>query len=62
MNIIEALKSENGIRVSYSLRWLCWDQVMEQWEVRESKYGGHGAKLVIETRSESLAVQKLLED
>lgn len=61
MNIIQALQNKNNnLRISYGSRWLVGDG-NDGWIIYERTHGAKKTKTIIETGSEELAVEKLLE-
>ena len=62
MSIVEALKMSDGdLRISSGDRWMCWNVIDNQWEVREHKPYQRETTVLIATKEESAAVVKLLE-
>lgn len=57
MNIIEALKTSDTLRVSSGKKWLIWNSTIGKWEV----YKNHRGKgiLIEQTDFESVAVKSL---
>lgn len=59
--IVRALKEQQEIRLSCGWRWMTWDDDDEEWVVREHKPYQRGTTVVEATRSERIAVEKLVE-
>jgi hypothetical protein len=61
MKIAELLQSdEYNVRVSCADRWLVWHN--DQWVIYERGIYEKKTKIIFETNSEDLAVEKFIED
>jgi len=60
MNIYDLL-SESGARISTGDRWLCYDKDFG-WTVYEHRYNAKKATVLLETESESDAVEAMLKE
>lgn len=64
MNILEALKHEDGdndVRLTHYSKWLYWNGNANVFVVRGHEYGERGSRVVLETENEEEAVKALLE-
>lgn len=61
MDIIKALKSEICIRVAYGDKWLVYNCQKKEWEVYGQQYMQRKTRTIIKTKSQKIAVEKLLE-
>ena len=61
MTIIEALKKEN-LRINNGSRWLVWNESFGGWYVYEQRPYKKRSTIIVATKNELLAVDKLLED
>lgn len=60
MDIIEALKMQIGVRVSFDDKWLAWGD--DSWVVYQRPYHAKKTKTICRTTNESEAVITLMED
>ena len=59
MNIVDPLKKELGVRLTYYRRWMVWNNGLKRWHVYKEATGGVG-KLIIGTAYEEGAIKNLL--
>ena len=59
MGIIEFLKNEIGVRLTYYRQWMVWDKDDQCWKVYKEGSKGIG-RMLIDTTDEEEAIAKLI--
>ena len=62
MNILEALKSDDGLRITNMYRWLVWNNDSNEFIVYERGYNKKKTITIVNTSIEDVAIEALLNE